>query len=46
MTQKPVWKFWQEKARVETFGKEAGTNLLLLIKWMFFAYMLEAVMVA
>ncbi|MBT6311770.1 MAG: permease [Alphaproteobacteria bacterium] len=46
MTQKPVWKFWQEKTRVETFGKEAGTNLLFLIKWMFFAYMLEAVMVA
>ncbi len=46
MSQKPVWKFWREKERVETFGREAGTNLLFLIKWMFFAYMLESVMVA
>ncbi len=46
MIHKTVWKFWQEKGRVETFGKEAGTNLLFLIKWMFFGHMLEAVMVA
>lgn len=46
MSQKPVWKFWRESERRETFLREAGSNLLFLIKWLFFAYMLEAVMVA
>lgn len=46
MSLKPVWKFWREAERRETFMREAGANLLFLVKWLFFAYMLEAVMVA
>lgn len=46
MSQKPVWKFWREQTRRETFVREAGSNFLFLIKWLFFAYLLEAIMVA
>lgn len=43
---KPVWRFWEHADRRQTFGREAGQNLLFLIKWMSLAYLLEAVMVA
>ncbi|MBN9888619.1 permease [Salipiger abyssi] len=41
---KPVWRFWQESARRETFRDEALTNLVFLLKWLLLAYLLEAVM--
>ncbi len=46
LTAKPVWRFWTEPARRRVFAVEAGENLLFLVKWMSFAYLLEALMVA
>ncbi|WP_417722796.1 permease [Salipiger sp.] len=40
----PVWRFWQEAARRETFRSEALTNLVFLVKWLLLAYVIEAVM--
>ncbi len=45
MDAKPVWKFWTETARVETFRKEAVTNGIFLLKWLALAYVLEALLV-
>ncbi|QHQ35505.1 permease [Algicella marina] len=42
---KPLWKFWQEDARRETFRQTALTNTLFLVKWLSLAYLLEALMV-
>jgi len=42
---KPVWSFWKEAPRRETFGREFTTNGLFLIKWLSLAYMLEALLV-
>jgi hypothetical protein len=39
------WKFWQEKARLTMFWYELKTNALFLIKWLAFAYTLEALLV-
>ena len=41
---KPVWRFWNEAGRRETFRTEAATNLVFLLKWLLLAYLLEAVM--
>ena len=41
---KPVWRFWGEAERRETFRTEAATNLVFLLKWLLLAYLLEAVM--
>lgn len=41
---KPVWRFWGEAGRRETFRTEAATNLVFLLKWLLLAYLLEAVM--
>lgn len=46
LSQKPVWRFWEERARTSVFLKEAGGNVLMLVKWMSFAYLLESLMVA
>jgi len=46
LDEKPVWKFWHEAERRRIFGREAGQNLLFLIKWMGLAYVLEAMMTA
>lgn len=46
LIEKPVWKFWHEADRRQVFGREAGQNLLFLIKWMGLAYVLEAMMTA
>ena len=43
---RPVWRFWEEPARRETFGREARDNALFLLKWMALAYLLEGVMIA
>ena len=42
---KPVWSFWQEEARRGTFGREALNNGLFLLKWLTFAYLLQALLV-
>lgn len=43
---KPVWKFWQDSARIDTFKSSFLKNLLFLGKWMVVAYVLESVMLA
>ncbi|MEL6236067.1 MAG: permease [Pseudomonadota bacterium] len=43
---KPVWRFWQEPARRETFGEEALANGHFLLKWLALAYFIEALMIA
>ena len=42
---KTKWQFWQEKARRDIFRSEFLTNALFLIKWLAFAYVLEAILV-
>lgn len=42
---RPVWRFWQEPSRVETFRSAAIDNLLFLLKWLALAYMVEALMI-
>jgi len=42
---KPVWRFWQDDKRVEIFKSELVQNALFLIKWLAFAYTLEALLV-
>jgi len=41
---KPVWRFWGEAERRETFRTEAVTNFVFLLKWLLLAYLLEGVM--
>ncbi|MEM9234132.1 MAG: permease [Pseudomonadota bacterium] len=43
---KPVWKFWGETERRETFRETAVENALFLLKWLTLAYLLESVMIA
>lgn len=42
---RPVWRFWTDPARRETFAAEARDNALFLIKWMALAYLLEGAMI-
>jgi len=42
---KPVWRFWTEAGRRDTFRHEFASNALFLAKWLAFAYVLEAVLV-
>ena len=42
---KPVWSFWQEEERRETFGREALNNGLFLLKWLTLAYLLQGLLV-
>lgn len=42
---RPVWLFWQETARRATFATELRANALFLVKWLAFAYVLEALLV-
>ncbi len=41
---KVVWRFWGEAKRRATFGETALENALFLGKWLFLAYMIEALM--
>ncbi|MEO3416824.1 permease [Roseovarius sp. CAU 1744] len=41
---KPVWTFWSEGARRETFRKTTLDNALFLLKWLALAYVIEALM--
>ena len=43
--EKPVWFFWSEKSRVNVFRSEFNYNAMFLLKWMFFAYTLESLMI-
>ncbi len=40
----PVWKFWQQAERRETFNRTALDNALFLTKWLTLAYLIEALM--
>lgn len=40
----PVWKFWSEAPRRDTFRKTALDNALFLLKWLALAYVIEALM--
>ena len=42
---KPVWQFWTQANRRQTFRSEFAGNALFLAKWLAFAYVLEAVLV-
>jgi hypothetical protein len=41
----PVWRFWGEAERRETFRAELTSNTLFLVKWLALAYVLEALLV-
>ncbi len=45
MNGKPVWAFWKDKTRRQTFQQEFTHNALFLLKWLAFAYMLEALLI-
>lgn len=42
---RPVWRFWREARRREVFRTEGLRNAAFLVKWMAFAYLLEALLV-
>ncbi|MEL7100587.1 MAG: permease [Pseudomonadota bacterium] len=42
----PVWRFWGEADRVQTFRDTGLENGLFLLKWLVLAYTVEALMVA
>lgn len=42
---KPVWSFWTQKTRVQTFRDTALENAAFLLKWLTLAYVIEALMV-
>ncbi len=42
---KPVWRFWEEAPRIAQFRGEVVSNGLFLVKWLAFAYVLEALLV-
>ena len=41
----PVWRFWKETPRRETFQATAFENAVFLTKWLTLAYLIEALMV-
>jgi len=45
LTGKPVWRFWQQPARVDTFRATALDQSLFLAKWLSLAYLLEALLI-
>jgi uncharacterized membrane protein YraQ (UPF0718 family) len=42
---KPIWHFWSDSARRETFRNVAASNLLFLGKWLALAYLIEMLMI-
>ncbi|MEO1249595.1 MAG: permease [Pseudomonadota bacterium] len=42
---KPVWRFWQERNRQATFVEQSRHSAFFLLKWLTFAYLLEALMI-
>ncbi|MEO9518310.1 MAG: permease [Paracoccaceae bacterium] len=41
---KPVWMFWKQAERVETFKNTALDNAAFLLKWLTLAYLVESLM--
>ena len=41
----PVWPFWKEPERREIFAKQSLENAFFLLKWLTFAYLLEALLI-
>lgn len=41
-----TWRFWNERGRVEKFGREALKTTLFLAKWLTLAFLLESLMLA
>lgn len=41
----PVWAFWTESARLQSFRETAMENALFLLKWLTLAYLIEAMMI-
>lgn len=41
---KPVWKFWKQSERVETFKNTGLDNAVFLLKWLMLAYLVESLM--
>ena len=44
-TGKPVWAFWSESARLQTFYATMRDNAIFLLKWLTLAYVIEALMI-
>jgi uncharacterized protein len=44
-SQSTVWKFWNEKIRVQIFKQQGIENAVFLIKWLALAYLLEALLI-
>ncbi|MEO0387373.1 MAG: permease, partial [Pseudomonadota bacterium] len=42
---RPVWRFWGDTARRETFRDTALSNAAFLLKWLAIAYLFEALMI-
>ena len=42
----PVWRFWQDPARVTKFRTEGTRTFLFLLKWLSLAFLLESLMLA
>ncbi|MAV16029.1 MAG: permease [Candidatus Marinimicrobia bacterium] len=42
---KPVWQFWQEDERRRTFFNSSSENAIFLLKWLTFAYLIEALLI-
>lgn len=43
---RPVWRFWTEGGRRETFRRTAVEQMLFLTKWLLLAYLLEGLLIA
>jgi len=43
---RPVWRFWQEADRRETFRSTVLENAVFLLKWLVLAYLIESLMLA
>ena len=44
-TGKPVWAFWSESERLQTFYATMRDNAIFLLKWLTLAYVIEALMI-
>lgn len=42
----PVWRFWSEPERAQTFVTESGRSAWFLLRWLSLAFLLESLMVA
>lgn len=43
--EKPAWKFWKHAERRDVFAEQGIENGLFLVKWLAFAYLLEALLI-